>query len=151
MGYASDIHQPVPCFADGSSQHKAIPPAQRADPGLLFLPAGYIHADSGTLGVRDGWTASVATNPNTWSTTSVLKYSQSEILARGQAAEDIREQVRSFRRTVLIQSRCVSVGLVCAPPFLYGGTTCLGRALVYSGAHSRAVHHQVRSAADRLC
>lgn len=94
LGYAANINQPVPCHADGSIDHRELQADGGVDPGRLILPPGYCTPDDGLAGVREEWTASVATDPSTWCSTSVLKYSQSEILARGQTAEEIRQQVR---------------------------------------------------------
>lgn len=57
------------------------------------MPAGYLQPDDGTLGVRSEWSAPVATDTATWLTTSVLKYTQQEIMARGWTAEGIKDQV----------------------------------------------------------
>lgn len=57
------------------------------------MPAGYLQPDDGTLGVRSEWSAPVATDTSTWLTTSVRKYTQQEIMARGWTAEGIKDQV----------------------------------------------------------
>ena len=116
LGYESDIHQPLPCFIDGSTQHPDPHPVAGLDPGGLCLPAGYIKPDTGLLGVRASWTSSVVTNTNTWTTNSVLKYSQSEIIARGQAAEDITLQVCPQAHLHCLHS---STSLYTGPPSQY--------------------------------
>lgn len=93
LGYAADIQQPLPCYADGAAVHPELHRLMASDPTKLHLPLGYTIPDDGSRGVRGDWTDSTSTNPSTWSTSSLLKFSHSEILARGEAADVVRGQV----------------------------------------------------------
>lgn len=119
LGYAADIHQPLPCHADGRIEHREHPMLNSAigvlqaeagfGPGRLILPPRVLYPRRWPCWVRDEWTASVATDPSTWCTTSVRKYSKSETLARRKTAEEIRQQVRRSvsRYPLTYRTRCV--------------------------------------------
>lgn len=60
------------------------------------MPLGYLQEDNGGTGVRTGWTPDDTHTPvSTWRGDSVLKFSAGEILARGEAGEAIRAEVRT--------------------------------------------------------
>lgn len=91
--FADTIVQRVPCYGNLKTLHPAAE-AELAE-RKPRVPPGYLSADDGSQGVRSSWTAeSTETDPNTWVTDGVLKYSQLEIEARGWTADQISLQVR---------------------------------------------------------
>lgn len=92
-GYSENIVQKVPCFPAGLGPPAA--PAAAGAPVLLpRVPPGYLVPDTGTAGVRTSWTSEHTRTPaSTWVTDSAFKFSAAEMLARGNAGEEVHGQV----------------------------------------------------------
>lgn len=94
LGYLADIVQRLPCYADSESILPAVKARMDLSGASPWMPPGYMEKDDGSCGVRGRWTETeVTTCADTWVTTSVFKYTEQEILARGHTAEVIKDQV----------------------------------------------------------
>ena len=92
FGFADKIIQRVPCYHNLNTLHPDAVAALADTP--LRLPPGYLATDDGSQGIRQIWTPeAIETDPKTWVTDGVLKYSQLEMEARGATGEEINQQV----------------------------------------------------------
>lgn len=97
-GYKAPIVQGVPCYPTGLSLPAECASTSSTPPlldKLPRLPLGYLQEDDGAAGVRTCWTPDDTRTPvSTWVTDCRLKFSDREIMARGQAGEEISAEVR---------------------------------------------------------
>lgn len=94
LGYHSPIEQQMPCHTcrPWRGQLLSAPEAAAVAGGAVpRLPPGYVEED--TQPVRAGWTENRALDPSTWAQGNELKYSANEIMARGETAAKIQDQV----------------------------------------------------------